>query len=101
MLPPAALPFAPRSAARPFTNPALERRIRDLIAFKGGGHIRLKHPPTLSASAALNDDFADIIAGDPFHVIPPTPEKLMTPSISTSSASSSASTATTTAGCGS
>ncbi|MEN9574971.1 MAG: hypothetical protein RL514_2826 [Verrucomicrobiota bacterium] len=48
--------------SRPSTNPALEQRIRELIAFKGGGH---------------NEDLAtrDIIAGEPFHIITPTPEE--------------------------
>jgi len=38
--------------------------------------IRLKHAPSPSAIAAMNEDFADIIAGEPIHVIPPTPEEL-------------------------
>lgn len=38
--------------------------------------IRLKHAPSPSAIAALNEDFADIIEGEPIHVIPPTPEEL-------------------------
>ena len=36
--------------------------------------IRLKHEPSPSAIAAMNEDFADIITGDPIHVIAPTPE---------------------------
>ena len=28
-----------------------------------------------SATYSLNEDFADIITGEPFHVIPPTPEE--------------------------
>ena len=47
----------------------LTRFVRDLLV------IRLKHPPTPTSLAALNEDFADIIAGDPFHLIPPTPEE--------------------------
>jgi hypothetical protein len=38
--------------------------------------IRLKHAPTASAIEAMNEDFADIIIGDPIHVIPPTPEEV-------------------------
>ncbi len=37
--------------------------------------IRLKHTPSPSAIAAMNEDFADIISGDPIHTIPPTPEE--------------------------
>jgi uncharacterized protein (TIGR00730 family) len=38
--------------------------------------IRLKHAPSSSALAAMNEDFGDIIEGEPIHVIPPTPEEL-------------------------
>ena len=38
--------------------------------------IRLKHAPSPSAIAAMNEDFADIINGEPIHIIPPTPEEL-------------------------
>jgi uncharacterized protein (TIGR00730 family) len=38
--------------------------------------IRLRHAPSASALAAMNEDFADIITGAPIHVIPPTPEEL-------------------------
>ena len=38
--------------------------------------IRLKHAPSPSAIAAMNEDFADIITGEPIHPIPPTPEEL-------------------------
>ncbi|MEI7535285.1 MAG: LOG family protein [Verrucomicrobiae bacterium] len=38
--------------------------------------IRLKHSPSKSAIAAMNEDFADIITGEPIHVIPPTPEEM-------------------------
>jgi uncharacterized protein (TIGR00730 family) len=38
--------------------------------------IRLKHAPSASAIAAMNEDFADIIEGEPIHVIPPTPEEV-------------------------
>ncbi len=37
--------------------------------------IRLKHAPSPSAIAAMNEDFADIIEGEPIHLIPPTPEE--------------------------
>jgi uncharacterized protein (TIGR00730 family) len=35
--------------------------------------IRLKHAPSPSAIAAMNEDFADIIEGEPVKIIPPTP----------------------------
>jgi uncharacterized protein (TIGR00730 family) len=38
--------------------------------------IRLKHAPSPSAIEAMNEDFADIIIGEPIKVIPPTPEEL-------------------------
>jgi uncharacterized protein (TIGR00730 family) len=37
--------------------------------------IRLKHAPTESAVAALNEDFKDIVSGEPFRVIPLTPDE--------------------------
>ena len=37
--------------------------------------IRLQHAPSPSAIAALNEDFADLITGEPIHLIPPTPEE--------------------------
>jgi len=46
------------------------RWVRDLFV------IRLKHAPTPSALEAMNEDFADIITGDPIKVIPPTPEEM-------------------------
>lgn len=45
------------------------RFVRDLFV------IRLKHPPTPTAIEALNEDFADIVAGQPFRVVEPTPEE--------------------------
>ena len=45
------------------------RFVRDLFV------IRLKHAPAATAIAALNEDFADIISGEPIKVIPPTPEE--------------------------
>jgi len=38
--------------------------------------IRLKNEPSASALAAINEDFADIIVGDPITVIKPTPEEV-------------------------
>ncbi len=38
--------------------------------------IRLKNAPSNSALAAINEDFADIITGDPVKVIKPTPEEV-------------------------
>ncbi len=38
--------------------------------------IRLRHAPSASALAALNEDFADIISGESIRLIPPTPEEL-------------------------
>jgi len=38
--------------------------------------IRLKHAPSPSAIAALNEDFADIISGQPIKIIPPTSEEI-------------------------
>ena len=38
--------------------------------------IRLKHAPTPSAIEAMNEDFADIINGQPIHLSPPTPEEV-------------------------
>lgn len=37
--------------------------------------IRLQHAPSPSAVAALNEDFADIVEGEPFRVVPPTSEE--------------------------
>ena len=45
------------------------RFVRELLV------IRLKHPPSSSAIDGLNQDFADIIMGEPIHVIDPTPEE--------------------------
>ena len=38
--------------------------------------IRLKHAPSPSAIQALNEDFADIITGQPMKVMEPTPEEI-------------------------
>jgi uncharacterized protein (TIGR00730 family) len=45
------------------------RFVKDLLV------IRLKNPPSPTALAAINEDFADIITGEPFKVIKPTPEE--------------------------
>jgi hypothetical protein len=45
------------------------RMVKDLLV------IRLKHPPSPSAIASLNDDFEDIIIGEKFQIVPPTPEE--------------------------
>src|ERR1041384_3781072 len=46
------------------------RFVKDLFV------IRLKHPPTNSALQAMNEDFADIVIGQPIHRIEPTPEEI-------------------------
>ena len=46
------------------------RFVKDLLI------IRLRNAPSDSALAALNEDFADIIAGEPIKVIQPTPEEV-------------------------
>jgi uncharacterized protein (TIGR00730 family) len=38
--------------------------------------IRLQHAPSPSALEALNEDFADIIEGEPFHLASPSPEEV-------------------------
>jgi uncharacterized protein (TIGR00730 family) len=38
--------------------------------------MRLQHAPAASAIKALNEDFADLIVGDPIKVISPTPEEV-------------------------
>jgi uncharacterized protein (TIGR00730 family) len=45
------------------------RFVKDLLV------IRLQHPPTASALAALNEDFEDIIEGAPVQALPATPEE--------------------------
>src|SRR6185436_15086514 len=45
------------------------RWVKDLLV------IRLKHSPSVSALAAMNEDFADIITGDKIHTIEATPEE--------------------------
>jgi hypothetical protein len=45
------------------------RFVKDLLV------IRLKHEPTPSAIEALNEDFGDIVTGEPFKAIPATSEE--------------------------
>jgi uncharacterized protein (TIGR00730 family) len=45
------------------------RWVKDLLI------IRLKHPPSASAIEGLNEDFSDIITGEPMHLIEPTKEE--------------------------
>lgn len=45
------------------------RFVKDLFV------VRLKHSPSDSAIEAMNEDFADIILGEPIHRIDPTPEE--------------------------
>lgn len=60
---------AVRLITRFYRNFHSTRFVRDLLV------VRLKHAPSASALAALNEDFADIIAGEPMKIIPPTPEE--------------------------
>jgi hypothetical protein len=60
---------AVRLITRFYRNFQSSRYVKDLLV------IRLKHRPTDSAIAGLNEDFADIINGEPFRVIDPTPEE--------------------------
>ena len=61
---------AVRVITRFYRNYHSTRFVKDLLV------IRLKHEPTPSAIEALNEDFADIITGEPFHVSPPTPDEV-------------------------
>lgn len=60
---------AVRVITRFYRNYHSTRFVKDLLV------VRLKHEPTPSAVEALNEDFADIITGEPFHVVLPTPEE--------------------------
>ena len=60
---------AVKHIARFYRNFHSTRFVHDLLV------VRLKNAPTPTGLAALNEDFADIISGAPFHVIPPTPEE--------------------------
>ena len=55
--------------ARFYRNFHSSRFVRDLLV------LRVKNAPSESALQALNEDFADIVDGEPFKVIPPTPEE--------------------------
>ena len=60
---------AVKHIARFYRNFHSTRFVHDLLV------IRLRHAPSPTGLNALNEDFADIITGEPFHVIPPTPEE--------------------------
>jgi uncharacterized protein (TIGR00730 family) len=46
------------------------RFVKDLLV------VRLQNQPSASAIASLNEDFADIIQGEPFHAVAATPEEI-------------------------
>ena len=60
---------AVKAITRFYRNFQSSRFVKDLLV------IRLKYPPSESALAAINEDFADIINGAPIKVIKPTPEE--------------------------
>jgi uncharacterized protein (TIGR00730 family) len=60
---------AARHITRFYRNFHSTRFVRDLLV------VRLRHAPAPSAIAAINEDFADIITGEPAKAIPPTPEE--------------------------
>jgi uncharacterized protein (TIGR00730 family) len=62
---------AVRYITRFYRNYHSTRWVKDLYV------IRLQHAPTPTALAALNEDFADIITGEPIHAIAPTPEEIL------------------------
>jgi hypothetical protein len=53
-----------------YRNYQSSRFVKDLFV------LRLKNAPSESALAAINEDFADIITGEPIKVIKPTPEEV-------------------------
>lgn len=61
---------AVRIITRFYRNFQSTRFVKDLFV------IRLKHPPSDSAIAAMNEDYADIITGPPIRRIEPTPEEV-------------------------
>jgi uncharacterized protein (TIGR00730 family) len=61
---------AVRITSRFYRNFQSSRFVKDLFI------MRLKHPPTDSALAAMNEDFVDIIAGQPIERIQPTAEEI-------------------------
>ena len=60
---------AVRIITRFYRNYHSSRSVKDLLV------IRVKHAPSPSAIESLNDDFEDIIIGEKFHIVPPTPEE--------------------------
>ncbi len=60
---------AVKTITRFYRNYHSMRFVRELLV------IRLKHVPSPTAIEALNEDFADIIAGEPIQTIAPTPEE--------------------------
>ena len=60
---------AVKIVTRFYRNYHSSRFVKDLLV------LRLKHAPTPSAIEGLNEDFADIIAGDKIHAIEATPEE--------------------------
>jgi len=61
---------AVRSITRFYRNYQSMRFVKDLLV------LRLRNPPSPSAIDALNDDFADIVAGEKIHAIKTTSEEL-------------------------
>ena len=60
---------AVRIITRFYRNYHSSRFVKDLLV------LRMKNAPPASALAGLNDDFADIIAGEKFHLIEATPQE--------------------------
>jgi uncharacterized protein (TIGR00730 family) len=60
---------AVRIITRFYRNYHSSRFVKDLLV------LRVKHLPSASAVESLNDDFADIILGERFKIIEPTPEE--------------------------
>jgi uncharacterized protein (TIGR00730 family) len=60
---------AARHVTRFYRNFHSTRFVRDLLV------VRLRHAPAPSAIDAINEDFSDIITGEPVKAIPPTPEE--------------------------
>jgi uncharacterized protein (TIGR00730 family) len=60
---------AVRIITRFYRNFHSTRFVKDLFV------IRLRHAPSPSAIEAMNEDFADIISGEPIKIISPTPEE--------------------------
>ncbi len=60
---------AVRHITRFYRNYHSSRFVKDLFV------IRLQHAPTPSAIEALNEDYADLITGEKFHAVEPSPEE--------------------------